>query len=117
MPGDRILYAIRDITSTVESVPLITASIVSKKVAEGLSSLILDVKVGRAAFMKTLEQAVELGKSMVNAGNGAGVKTLGLVTRMDVPIGFMVRVKEKRERESWQGRGGNWYRGECFFFL
>ena len=70
--------------------PLITASIVSKKVAEGLSSLILDVKVGRAAFMKTMEQALELGKSMVNAGNGAGVRTLGLVSRMDVPIGFMV---------------------------
>lgn len=90
VPGDRILYAIRDVTSTVESVPLITASIVSKKVAEGLSSLILDVKVGRAAFMKTMEQALELGKSMVEAGNGAGVKTLGLVTRMDVPIGNMI---------------------------
>ena len=64
------MYAIRDVTSTVESIPLITASIVSKKVAEGLSSLILDVKVGSAAFMKTLPAAIELGVSMVNAGNG-----------------------------------------------
>jgi thymidine phosphorylase len=90
VPADRVLYAIRDITSTVESIPLITASIVSKKVAEGLSSLVLDVKVGRAAFMKTEEAARELAQSMVNAGNGAGVKTVAVLTRMEYPIGRLI---------------------------
>lgn len=80
----------RDITATVESIPLITASIVSKKAAEGLSSLILDVKVGKAAFMKTREQARELARSMVDAGNGAGVRTKAVLTAMENPIGRMI---------------------------
>eukprot|EP00050_Salpingoeca_kvevrii_P022446 m.126600 g.126600 ORF g.126600 m.126600 type:complete len:460 (+) comp9709_c1_seq1:336-1715(+) len=90
VPGDRILYAMRDITATVESIPLITASIVSKKVAEGLNSLVLDVKVGRAAFMKTEARARELAQSMVNAGCGAGVNTVAVLTKMDNPIGRMI---------------------------
>eukprot|EP00697_Spironema_sp_BW2_P015563 gnl/Spiro4/645_TR366_c0_g1_i1.p1 gnl/Spiro4/645_TR366_c0_g1~~gnl/Spiro4/645_TR366_c0_g1_i1.p1 ORF type:complete len:459 (+),score=127.58 gnl/Spiro4/645_TR366_c0_g1_i1:80-1456(+) len=107
VPGDRVLYALRDITSTVGSIPLITASIVSKKLAEGLTSLLLDIKVGRAAFMRTLDEAVALGSRMVGVGNDAGVRTVGLVTRMDHPIGFMVgnAMEVAESVECLQGRG------------
>ena len=89
-PADGVLYALRDITDTVDSVPLITASIVSKKAAEGLDALVLDVKVGQAAFMKTLEQARELARSMVETANGMGIETKAQITRMDNPIGSHV---------------------------
>jgi thymidine phosphorylase len=82
-PADRRLYAIRDVTATVESVPLITASILSKKLAEGLDGLILDVKTGNGAFMVTLDQARELAGSLVKVANGAGVKTAALITDMN----------------------------------
>lgn len=82
-PADRRLYAIRDVTATVESVPLITASILSKKLAEGLDGLILDVKTGNGAFMTTLDQARELAGSLVSVANGAGVKTAALITDMN----------------------------------
>ena len=86
-PADGLLYAIRDVTNTVDSIPLITASIVSKKAAEGLKALVLDVKCGQAAFMKTESQATELAQSMVRVAQGLGIKTLAQITDMNQPIG------------------------------
>jgi len=85
-PADRRLYAIRDVTATVESVPLITGSILSKKLAEGLQGLILDVKVGNGAFMRSFEEARILTESLVQVANGAGVRTVALVTDMNEPL-------------------------------
>jgi len=86
-PADRRLYAIRDVTGTVESVPLITASILSKKVAAGLGGLVMDVKVGSGAFMKTSERARELSTSIINTASNLGVKTHTLITDMNEVLG------------------------------
>ena len=88
-PADRILYSIRDITATVPQIGLITASIISKKAAEGLEKLVLDVKCGNAAFMQTRESAVALAKSMAVTGNSLEMKVTAQVTEMDNPIGRM----------------------------
>jgi len=85
-PADRRLYAIRDVTATVESVDLITASILSKKLAAGLESLILDVKCGSGAFMKTADEARALARALVDAANGAGCKTAALISDMNQPL-------------------------------
>lgn len=89
-PADRRMYAIRDVCGTVSNIPLITASILSKKLAEGLDALVLDVKVGDGAFMKSLESAQALAKSLVTVGTAAGVKVRALLTDMSAPIGEAV---------------------------
>ncbi|XP_063074058.1 thymidine phosphorylase isoform X2 [Engraulis encrasicolus] len=107
VPADRVMYALRDATSTVDSLPLITGSILSKKGAEGLNALVLDVKFGKAALYKDLNSARELAQSMVTVGNSMGMRTGAVLSRMDAPIGRLVgnTLEVCESLECLKGRG------------